>query len=86
MDFAHILMYAVLGVKPVYIHDYGFKSRVYGFSHVFRDGPRGLRSLQRDMGRPYKCDSPGVVKSATPKCSKGQRDADSSISSGNNGL
>ena len=24
----------------------------------------GLRSLQRDRGRPYKCDSPGMVKSA----------------------
>ena len=24
----------------------------------------GLRSLQRDRGRPYKCDSPDVVKSA----------------------
>ena len=29
-----------------------------------KNGPRGLRSLQRDRGRPYKCDSPGVVKSA----------------------
>ena len=28
-----------------------------------KNGPRGLRSLQRDRGRPYKCDSPGVVKS-----------------------
>ena len=72
--FIHISMYAVLEVKPAYIHDKGFKSRVYQFSHVFRDGignikgqkngPRGLRILQRDRGRPYKCDSPGVVKSA----------------------
>ena len=29
-----------------------------------KNGPRGLRSLHRDRGRPYKCDSPGVVKSA----------------------
>ena len=29
-----------------------------------KKGTRGPRSLQRDMGRPYKCDSPGVVKSA----------------------
>ena len=28
LDFVHIPMYAVLGVKPVYIHDKGFKSRV----------------------------------------------------------
>ena len=71
--FAHIPMYAVLGVKPVYIHDKGFKIRIYQFSHVYRDGlgnkrtkngPRGLRSLQRGRGRPYNCDSPGVVKSA----------------------
>ena len=73
LDFVHIPMYAVLVVKPVYIRAYKFKSRVYHFSHVFRDGlgnikgkngPRGLRSMQRDRGRPYKCDSPRVVKSA----------------------
>ena len=29
-----------------------------------KNGPRGLRSLQRDRGRSYKCDSPGVVKSS----------------------
>ena len=34
-----------------------------GWSFVVRHGPRGLRSLQRDKGRPYKCDLPGVVKS-----------------------
>ena len=64
LDYAHILMYAVLVVKPVYIRAYRFKSRVYHFSYVFRDdqgnikgkknGPRGLRNLQRDRGRPYK--------------------------------
>ena len=47
---------------------------MYQFLHVYRDGlgnikgqkkcPRGLRSLQRERGIPYKCDSPGVVKSA----------------------
>ena len=29
LDFVHILMYAVLGVKPVYIRDYRFKRHVY---------------------------------------------------------
>ena len=36
LDFVHILMYAVLGVKPTYIRDKGFKSSVYEFSHVYR--------------------------------------------------
>ena len=35
--FAHIPMYAVLGVKPMYIHEKGFKSHVWKFLHVFRD-------------------------------------------------
>ena len=34
LDFVHIPMYAVLVVKPAYIHDYRFKSHVYHFSHV----------------------------------------------------
>ena len=38
LDFVHIPMYAVLVVKPMYIRAYRFKSRVYHFSHVFRDG------------------------------------------------
>ena len=29
-----------------------------------KNGPRGLRSLQRYRGSPYVCDSLGVVKSA----------------------
>ena len=32
--FVHIPMYSILVVKPVYIRDYRFKSRVYHFSHV----------------------------------------------------
>ena len=61
LDFVHIAMYAVLVVKLVYIRAYSFKSCVYHFSHFFRDGqgnikgqkngPRGLRSLQRDRGK-----------------------------------
>ena len=34
LDYAHILMYAVLVVKPAYIRAYRFKIRVYHFSHV----------------------------------------------------
>ena len=64
LDYAHIPMYAVLVVKPMYIRTYRFKSRVYHFSYVFMDdqgnikgqknGPWGLRSLQWDRGRPHK--------------------------------
>ena len=64
LDYAHIPIYAVLVVKTAYIRAYRFKSCVYHFSYVFTDGqgnitgqkngPRGLRSLQQDRGRPYK--------------------------------
>ena len=37
LDYVHILMYTVLVVKPAYIRAYRFKSRVYHFSHVYRD-------------------------------------------------
>ena len=43
LDYAHILMYAVLVVKPTYIHAYRFKSHVYHFSHVFRDGQGNIK-------------------------------------------
>ena len=61
--FAHIPMCVVLGVKPMYIRDKGFKSW-YGNFYMFlgmiketskdKNGLRGLRSLQRDRGRLYK--------------------------------
>ena len=38
LDYAQILMYVVLVVKPAYIRAYRFKSHMYHFSHVFRDG------------------------------------------------
>ena len=70
--FAHIPMYAGLRFIFAYIHENGFKIRVWKIMHVFRDdignikkykkGPWGPKSLQRDRGRPYKCDSPGAVK------------------------
>ena len=37
LDYAHILMYAVIGVKPAYVRGYRFKIRVYHFSYVCRD-------------------------------------------------
>ena len=37
LDYAHISMYTVIGVQPVYVHDYKVKSRVYHFSYVCRD-------------------------------------------------
>ena len=72
--FAHISMYAVLVVKPVYVCDYRFKSRMYHFSHVFRNDQgniKGQKMVHRvegvcsgTGGGHTKCDSPGVVKSA----------------------
>ena len=37
LDFVHIPMYTVLGVKPAYIRDKEFKSRIWLSLHVFRD-------------------------------------------------
>ena len=38
LDYAHIPMYATIGVKPAYVRGYRGKGRVYHFSNVFRDG------------------------------------------------
>ena len=54
LDYAHIPMYTVIWVKPVYVRGYRFKSRVYHFSYVLgmiketskeKNGPWGLKSL-----------------------------------------
>ena len=37
LDYAHILMYATIGVKSAYVHGYRGKIHVYHFSYVFRD-------------------------------------------------
>ena len=50
LDYAHIPMYAFLGVKPAYIHDKGFKSHVYQFSHVFRDGIGNIKRQKMVQG------------------------------------
>ena len=60
LDYAHIPMYVVIWVKPAYVRGYRVKRYVYHFLYSFRDdqrikyGPWGLKSLQRDRGRPYK--------------------------------
>ena len=50
LHFVHIPMYAFLRVKPVYIRDKGFKSRVYQFSHVYRDGIGNIKSQKMVQG------------------------------------
>ena len=77
LDYAHILMYTVIGVKPVYVRDYRVKSRVYHFSYSFRDdqgnikGQKMVHGVCSGTGEGHtKCDSPRVVKFAitlTPK-------------------
>ena len=50
LDYAHILMYVVLVVKPAYIRAYRFKSCVYHFSHVFRDGQGNIKGQKMVHG------------------------------------
>ena len=50
LDYACILMYVILGVKPAYICDYRFKSRVYHFSHVFRDDQGNIKGQKMVHG------------------------------------
>ena len=49
LDFVHIPMYT-FGVKPVYIRDKGFKSHVYQFSHVYRDGIGNIKGQKIFQG------------------------------------
>ena len=48
LDFLHIPMYVVLVVKP--IRAYRFKSRVYHFSHVFRDDQGNIKGQKMVHG------------------------------------
>ena len=50
LDFVHIPMYMVLEVKPAYIRDKGFKSRVWKFKHVFRDDIGNIKGKKCSMG------------------------------------
>ena len=43
LDYAHILMYAVIGVKPVYVRGYRVKSHVYHFLYIFRDDQGNIK-------------------------------------------
>ena len=43
LDYARILMYVVLVVKPMYIRAYRFKSHVCHFSYVFRDDQGNIK-------------------------------------------
>ena len=48
--FAHILMYTILGVKPAYIREKGFKSHIWQFLHVFRDDLGNIKSTKMFHG------------------------------------
>ena len=50
LGFVHISMYAVLEVKSTYMRDKGFKSRIYQFSHVFRDGLGNIKGQKMVQG------------------------------------
>ena len=50
LDFVHIPMYTVLVVNPTYIRVYRFKSRVYHFSRVFRDGQGNIKGKKMVHG------------------------------------
>ena len=50
LDYAHISMYVVLVVKPVYIRAYRLKIRVYNFSHVFRDDQGNIKGQKMVHG------------------------------------
>ena len=43
LDYAHIPMYMVIWVKPMYVRAYRFKSHVYHFSYVFRDDQGNIK-------------------------------------------
>ena len=43
LDYAHIPMYAVIGVKPAYVHGYRVKICVYHFSYSFRDDQGNIK-------------------------------------------
>ena len=50
LDYAHIPMYAVIWVKPVYVRGYRFKSCVYHFSYVCGDDQGNIKGKKWSMG------------------------------------
>ena len=59
LDFVHIPMYAVLEVKPTYIRDKMFKSPVYQFSHVYRDGLGNIKGQKCSKGSKESAEGHG---------------------------
>ena len=43
LDYAHIPMYTVIGVKPAYVRSYWVKSCIYHFSCGFRDDQGNIK-------------------------------------------
>ena len=43
LDYAHIPTYAVIGDKPMYVHGYQVKGRVYHFLYSFRDDQGNIK-------------------------------------------
>ena len=50
LDYAYILMYAVIWVKPAYVHAYRFKIHVYHFSYAFRDDQGNIKGQKMVQG------------------------------------
>ena len=43
LDYAHILIYMVIGVKPAYVRGYRVKRSLYHFSYSFRDDQGNIK-------------------------------------------
>ena len=52
-------MYAVLRVKPAYIHEKGIKSHVWQLLHVFRDDLVNIKGIKKDHGVQRVCKGTG---------------------------
>ena len=50
LDYAHIPMYAVIGVKPTYVRGYQVKSCVYHFLYSFRDDQGNIKGKKMVHG------------------------------------
>ena len=50
LDYAHISMYATIGVRSTYVRGYRVKSHVYHFSYVFRDDQGNIKGQKMAQG------------------------------------
>ena len=50
LDYLHIPMYVVIGIKPMYVHGYSFKIHVYHFSNVCRDDHGNIKGQKMVHG------------------------------------